>query len=214
MERWHNKLAIVTGASAGIGAACTKALLSAGLRVIGLARREQKLEELKESLPQVQKSKFIPRKCDVSKEQDVLAAFEWSEKELGGVDVLLNNAGITRQTELVAPNNTEKIRQVIDTNVMGVLWCTREAFQRMHKRGNEGHILIINSLAGQQGLCPGAVDTNIFPDEIQFYVKNMALLEPQNIADAVLYALKLPPHVQVVSKIMIEIVFHIHHHIK
>lgn len=152
MERWHNKLAIVTGASAGIGAACTKALLSAGLRVIGLARREQKLEELKESLPQVQKSKFIPRKCDVSKEQDVLAAFEWSEKELGGVDVLLNNAGITRQTELVAPNNTEKIRQVIDTNVMGVLWCTREAFQRMHKRGNEGHILIINSLAGQQVL--------------------------------------------------------------
>ncbi|XP_073821885.1 farnesol dehydrogenase [Musca autumnalis] len=239
MERWHNKLAIVTGASGGIGAACARALVGAGLRVVGLARREAKLKELQDNLPERQKSLFIPRKCDVSKEDEIMEIFEWTEKQLGGADVLLNNAGITRETELVAPGNTEKIRQVIDTNVMGVLWCTREAFQRMHKRGNEAHILIINSIAGQQvlnfidvlpsfniypatkfaitamtetyrqefqlykskvrvtGICPGAVNTNIFPEEIHFYVKNMPRLEPENIADAVLFALRSPPNVQI-----------------
>ncbi|XP_065357956.1 farnesol dehydrogenase [Calliphora vicina] len=239
MERWHNKLAVVTGASGGIGAACARALVATGIRVVGLARRENKLKELQMSLPDKQKSLFIPRKCDVSKEDQVIKAFEWTEKELGGADILLNNAGITRETELVALGNTAKIQDVINTNVMGVLWCTREAFQRMHKRGNEGHILIINSIAGQQvlnfidvlpsfniypatkfaitamtetyrqefqlykskvrvtGICPGAVNTNIFPEEIHFYVKDMARLEPQNIADAVLYALKVPPNVQI-----------------
>ncbi|XP_013109365.1 farnesol dehydrogenase [Stomoxys calcitrans] len=239
MERWHNKLAIVTGASGGIGAACARTLVAAGLRVVGLARREAKLKELQESLPEKQKSLFIPKKCDVSKEDEIMSTFEWTERELGGADVLLNNAGITRETELVAPGNTEKIRQVIDTNVMGVLWCTREAFQRMHKRGNEAHILIINSIAGQQvlnfidvlpsfniypatkfaitamtetyrqefqlykskvritGICPGAVNTNIFPEEIHFYVKDMPRLEPENIAHAVIFALRSPPNVQV-----------------
>ncbi|KNC24015.1 hypothetical protein FF38_00225 [Lucilia cuprina] len=239
MERWHNKLAVVTGASGGIGAACARALVATGIRVVGLARRENKLKELQHSLPEKQRTLFIPHKCDVSKEDQVIKAFEWTEKELGGVDILLNNAGITRETELVAPGNTEKIQQVINTNIMGVLWCTREAFQRMHKRGNEGHVLIINSIAGQQvlnfidvlpsfniypatkfaitamtetyrqefqlykskirvtGICPGAVNTNIFPEEIHFYVKDMARLEPKNIADAVLYALSVPPNVQI-----------------
>ncbi|XP_037809699.1 farnesol dehydrogenase [Lucilia sericata] len=239
MERWHNKLAVVTGASGGIGAACARALVATGIRVVGLARRENKLKELQNSLPEKQKTLFIPHKCDVSKEDQVIRAFEWTEEEFGGADILLNNAGITRETELVAPGNTEKIQQVINTNIMGVLWCTREAFQRMHKRGNEGHVLIINSIAGQQvlnfidvlpsfniypatkfaitamtetyrqefqlykskvrvtGICPGAVNTNIFPEEIHFYVKDMARLEPKNIADAVLYALSVPPNVQI-----------------
>lgn len=239
MERWHNKLAVVTGASGGIGAACARAMIGAGLRVVGLARREAKLKELRDSLPAQLQKNFIPRRCDVSQEQQVQSAFDWIERELEGADVLLNNAGITRETELVTPGNTQKLREVIDTNVMGVIWCTREAFNNMKKRGVEGHVLIINSIAGQQvlnfidvlpsfniypatkfaitaitetyrqefqlhkskvrvtGICPGAVNTNIFPEEIHFYVKDMARLEPANIADAVLYALRTPPHVQV-----------------
>lgn len=244
MERWHNKLAVVTGASSGIGAACARAMIGAGLRVVGLARREAKLKELRDSLPAQLQKNFIPRRCDVSQEQQVQSAFDWIERELEGADVLLNNAGITRETELVAPGNTQKLREVIDTNVMGVIWCTREAFNNMKKRDAEGHVLIINSIAGQQvlnfidvlpsfniypatkfaitaitetyrqefqlhkskvrvtGICPGAVNTNIFPEEIHFYVKDMARLEPANIADAVLYALRTPPHVQVSSTIL------------
>ncbi|ALC38254.1 CG9150 [Drosophila busckii] len=239
MERWHNKLAVVTGASGGIGAACARAMIAAGLRVVGLARREEKLKELRESLPSDLQKNFIARRCDVSNEDQVLSTFDWIERELEGPDVLLNNAGITRETELVTPGNTQKLREVIDTNVMGVIWCTREAFNNMKKRDVEGHVLIINSIAGQQvlnfidvlpsfniypaskfaitaltetyrqefqlhkskvrvtGICPGAVNTNIFPKEIQFYVKDMAKLEPANIADAVLFALRSPPHVQI-----------------
>ncbi|XP_017048931.1 farnesol dehydrogenase isoform X1 [Drosophila ficusphila] len=239
MERWQNKLAVVTGASGGIGAACARAMVVAGLRVVGLARREAKLKELRESLPPRLQANFIPRRCDVSKEEQVISSFEWIERELEGADVLLNNAGITRETELVTPGNTRKLREVIDTNVMGVIWCTREAFNNMKRRGGEGHVLIINSIAGHQvlnfidvlpsfniypatkfaitaitetyrqefqlhsnkirvtGICPGAVNTNIFPEEIHFYVKDMARLDPANIADAVMYALRTPPHVQV-----------------
>ncbi|EDW11739.1 farnesol dehydrogenase [Drosophila mojavensis] len=239
MERWHNKLAVVTGASGGIGAACARAMIGAGLRVVGLARREAKLKELKESLPRDLQKNFIPRYCDISKEEQVLSTFDWIERELEGADVLLNNAGITRETELVAPGNTKKLQEVINTNVMGVIWCTRAAFNNMLKRDVEGHVVIINSIAGQQvlnfidvlpsfniypatkfaitaltetyrqefqlhkskvrvtGICPGAVNTNIFPEEIHFYVKDMARLDPSNIADAVLYALRTPQHVQI-----------------
>lgn len=58
-------------------------------------------------------------------------------------------------------------------------------------------ILYLMNLTFEKGICPGAVNTNIFPEEIHFYVKHMARLEPTNIADAVLYALRTPPHVQV-----------------
>lgn len=239
MERWHNKLAVVTGASGGIGAACARAMIGAGLRVVGLARREAKLKELKESLPRDLQKNFILRHCDISKEEQVESTFDWIERELEGPDILLNNAGITRETELVTPGNTKKLKEVIDTNVMGVIWCTRAAFNNMLKRDVEGHVVIINSIAGQQvlnfidvlpsfniypatkfavtaltetyrqefqlhkskvrvtGICPGAVNTNIFPEEIHFYVKDMARLEPSNIADAVIYALSTPQHVQV-----------------
>ncbi|XP_023166318.1 farnesol dehydrogenase [Drosophila hydei] len=239
MERWHNKLAVVTGASGGIGAACARAMIGAGLRVVGLARREAKLKELKESLPRDLQKNFILRHCDISKEEQVESTFDWIERELEGPDILLNNAGITRETELVTPGNTKKLKEVIDTNVMGVIWCTRAAFNNMLKRDVEGHVVIINSIAGQQvlnfidvlpsfniypatkfavtaltetyrqefqlhkskvrvtGICPGAVNTNIFPEEIHFYVKDMARLEPSNIADAVIYALSTPQHVQI-----------------
>ena len=119
MERWHNKVAVVTGASGGIGAACAKALVSAGLRVVALARRQHKLEELQLSLPPKLQKNFICRQCDVSQEDQVISSFEWIEKNLGGTDVLLNNAGITRETELVKPGNTELLKQVMDTNVYG-----------------------------------------------------------------------------------------------
>jgi len=239
MQRWQNKLAVVTGASGGIGAACARAMIGAGLRVVGLARREAKLKELRDGLPPHLQANFIPRRCDVSKEEQVISSFEWIERELEGADVLVNNAGITRETELVTAGNTPKLREVLDTNVMGVIWCTREAFNNMKRRGGEGHVLIINSIAGHQvlnfidvlpsfniypatkfaitaltetyrqefqlhskkirvtAISPGAVNTNIFPEEIHFYVKDMARLEPINVADAVMYALGTPSHVQV-----------------
>lgn len=148
MERWSGKVAVVTGASAGIGAAIVLDLAKAGVRVVGLARRVERVEELKKQLPPSVKGELHSYKCDVTSESDIKAAFEWVETKFGGVDILVNNAGIGARMNLMDADNTEKIRSVIDTNVMGPALCTREAFQSMKKRNIDGHVIIINSIAG------------------------------------------------------------------
>lgn len=150
MSRWSEKLAVVTGASSGIGAAICIELVNAGLKVVGLARRQERVEELKSKLPANLADKLFSFKCDISKEEDIKAAFAWIESTFGGVDVLVNNAGIVRSTNLVSPDNTTAIREVLDTNVMGVVLCTREAFQSMKSRNVDGHVILINSIVGHQ----------------------------------------------------------------
>lgn len=149
MNRWLNRTAVVTGASSGIGAAVCKDLVAKGLVVVGLARRENRLQELKAELPADQTARFHYRKCDISDEQQVVDTFAWIEKTLGGTDVLINNAGIVRHTAIVEPGNAADLRAVLDTNVLGVSWATREAFQsQLRRKVDDGHIVIVNSIAG------------------------------------------------------------------
>ncbi|KAL5292272.1 DHRS11.2 family protein [Megaselia abdita] len=148
MDRWSNKTAVVTGASSGIGAACVVDLVKAGMNVAALARRENRLNEVKNSLPEELRSKVYPIKCDVSDEADVIRAFRWVDEHLGGTHVLVNNAGISRSTQLTKKDNTRDIKDVLDTNVMGVVYCVREAFQQMLERKVDGHVVIVNSIAG------------------------------------------------------------------
>ncbi|XP_022231779.2 farnesol dehydrogenase [Drosophila obscura] len=149
MDRWLNRVAVVTGASSGIGAACCKDLVSKGMIVVGLARREHRLQEVKSSLPVDQGARFHGRKCDVSVEQQVIDAFVWIEQTLGGADVLINNAGIVRRTNITDEGNSDALRAILDTNLLGVSWCTREAFLSLQRRKvNDGHVVLINSLAG------------------------------------------------------------------
>ncbi|XP_034473249.1 farnesol dehydrogenase [Drosophila innubila] len=151
MNRWSNRVAVVTGASSGIGAACCKDLVAKGMVVVGLARRENRLEEIKAALPADQAARFHYHKCDVSDEKQVIETFAWIEKTLGGADVLVNNAGISRHTTLTGEGNSADLRAVLDTNVLGVSWCTREAFNSMQRRKiDDGHIVIINSIAGHR----------------------------------------------------------------
>lgn len=148
MDRWIGKCAVVTGASSGIGARITTDLVNAGMIVVGLARRVERIEELKANISTTTTGELHAFRCDVTKEEDVLAAFGWIEEKFGGVDVLVNNAGILRSTKLTATDNTQAIRDVIDTNIFAVVMCTREAFQSMRRRNFDGHILLMNSIGG------------------------------------------------------------------
>ncbi|XP_017461627.1 PREDICTED: farnesol dehydrogenase-like [Rhagoletis zephyria] len=147
MERWANCTAVVTGASSGIGVAIVKDLLKANMKVAGLGRRKERMEELRATLAEDQQKLFYPVACDVSSLESVNAAFDWIIKNLSGVDVLVNNAGIYNVGQASTMNPVE-IQQVIQTNVMGVVYCTQRAFKSMKERSVDGHVVIINSVVG------------------------------------------------------------------
>ncbi|XP_067613300.1 farnesol dehydrogenase-like [Eurosta solidaginis] len=147
MERWENCIAVVTGASSGMGSAIVKDLLKANMRVVGLARRLERMEELRAELPNEQKEYFYPVQCDVSSLESVTQAFDWIIKNLGGVDVLINSAGVYNVGHACTMDPLE-IQKMLQTNVMGVVYCTQCAFKSMKERNKDGHVVIINSVLG------------------------------------------------------------------
>ncbi|CAH1371969.1 unnamed protein product [Tenebrio molitor] len=160
LDRWRGKVAIVTGASAGIGAALAEQLVEEGLQVVGLARRVERVEELAKRL-QGKKGKLHACKADISKEQDILNAFKWTSDNVGPVHILVNNAGLTHRTNLTIDGSTEKWREIFETNVMGLCIATREAVKIMQANKIDGHIININSIVGHRILTlPGR---NVYP---------------------------------------------------
>uniref|UniRef100_A0A034VPL3 Dehydrogenase/reductase SDR family member 11 n=1 Tax=Bactrocera dorsalis TaxID=27457 RepID=A0A034VPL3_BACDO len=147
MERWQNRVAAVTGASSGIGAATVKDLLKANLIVVGLARRLERMKELKSQLPAEQQKRFHAVACDVSSQESVDTAFDWIIKELGGVDILINNAGIFVAGQ-ASTQDPLALQKVLQTNVMGVVYCTQRAFKSMKERNFDGHVVVVNSVLG------------------------------------------------------------------
>ncbi|CAH0557698.1 unnamed protein product [Brassicogethes aeneus] len=145
-ERWVGKVAIVTGASSGIGADIAERLVKEGLKVVGLARRIERVEALSKKLSS-ERGKLHPIKCDMSKEEEILAAFEWTKQNVGHVSILINNAGTAPQSTLIG-GETAAWRQIFDVNVVAILICTREAVKGMKENSIDGHIVNINSVAG------------------------------------------------------------------
>lgn len=100
MHRWVGKVAVVTGASAGIGAAICEALVKEGVTVVGLARRVHKIHELAERLKE-HTGKLHGLECDLEIENEIASAFDRVEKDFGGVDILVNNAGIMKMESVI-----------------------------------------------------------------------------------------------------------------
>ncbi|XP_046988962.1 farnesol dehydrogenase-like [Schistocerca americana] len=148
IEKYKGRVALVTGASGGIGSAIVQALLKHGLTVVGMARRVEKIKELA--------VKDAPGKLhaiagDLRDEASILAAFKWVKDNLGGVDILINNAGVSGTfpfTSLI-DTKTDNWKSILDVNVLGLSICTREAVQDMLGRGvDDGFIIHICSTAG------------------------------------------------------------------
>lgn len=118
MERWTNKVAVVTGASAGIGAAICKDLVNAGLIVVGLARRKERIEALRADIPSSAAGKLYALSCDVANDDAIERAFACFETELGAVHVVINNAGIAPLGPITGDgSNTTQLRATLQTNL-------------------------------------------------------------------------------------------------
>ncbi|XP_044733151.1 farnesol dehydrogenase-like [Chrysoperla carnea] len=146
----EGKVVFLTGASAGIGAAIAELLVKNGLKVVGVARRINRLNQLKEKLSKAS-GQFYPIQCDLSKESEIISAIEWTKKNLNGIDILINNAGLSRDTNLLN-GNTEDWRMILEVNVLGLCIATREAIRSMNDRKVSGHIIHVNSMGGH--FCP------------------------------------------------------------
>ncbi len=135
------KTAIVTGASSGIGAATARKLREAGVRVVGGARRVERVEA------------DLALPLDVMDEESCAAFVGRAAAELGGVDILFNNAGLALGRYPFWESNPEDEQTVLHTNVDGVLRMTRLCLPHVR---DEGHILFMGSVAGRQAYQNGA----------------------------------------------------------
>jgi len=151
MEKWTGRVALVTGASAGIGKAIAIALVNAGMKVVGCARRVEKIEEMSANLSNA-KGKLYAYKCDMEKESEIEAMFAWIEehKELGCVDVCINNAGMSTSESLLE-GNYKNWKKMMDINVLSLCLCTQLSIKSMQKKKiDDGHVIMISSLSGHR----------------------------------------------------------------
>jgi 3-oxoacyl-[acyl-carrier protein] reductase len=151
----NGQKAVVTGASKGIGLAVARALLAEGADVVVCGRDASRLEKaigrLKEN---AEGRKVAGQAADVSDSHQVERFFHFIDNELGGLDILINNAGVG-VFRAVAELSVEDWDRVIGTNLSGAFYCSREALARFHQvRG--GSIINISSLAGKNPFLGGS----------------------------------------------------------
>lgn len=145
MRDIEGTIALVTGASSGIGEAAARALSREGVRVVMAARSADKLKALESELDGA-----IALECDVGDPDQVSAAFRRIREEFDGLDLLFNNAGVGYFGRFEESPRDEWYEQV-DANIYGVLYCTQEAIPLM--RGREGAMIsTVSSIAGRTGM--------------------------------------------------------------
>lgn len=152
MTSIEGKVAVVTGASRGIGRAIAEALGHKGARVVLAARRE---DDLKRAVDEMKSAGMDVRSipCDVRRYPDVESLMRFAAQDSGGLDILVNNAGLGIFGH-IADLSPEQWDQVINTNLSGVFYCCHAAIPYFRKRG-EGYIINISSLAGKNAFRDG-----------------------------------------------------------
>jgi NADP-dependent 3-hydroxy acid dehydrogenase YdfG len=234
--RLDGKVAVITGASSGIGEATAEALAAEGAVVVVAARREDRLSGLVERIEGAG-GRALAVSCDVTDEEQAHALIQKSVDEFGRIDVLVNNAGVMLLST-VGKGLSDQWRQMFEVNVMGLLYATDAAIEHMKEQGS-GHLVNISSVAGRkvtrdssgvyagtkfavgaisEGLRqellndnirvtivePGAVATEL-PDHITDEdareglsgLLELEILQAEDIANAIVYAVTQPERVSV-----------------
>ncbi len=155
MESLNGRIALVTGASSGIGRACASVLAAAGARVIITARREERLKEVERDL-QGTTSDVLALSLDVRRSADVDRAITDLPESWSAIEILVNNAGLSRALDPAYTNKVADIDVMVDTNVKGLLYVTRAVVPGMVGRGR-GHVVNIGSTAGHEVYPGGTV---------------------------------------------------------
>lgn len=138
-------IAFMTGATSGFGAACARLFAAHGWKLIICGRRQDRLESLRAELAAIVPVHAFP--LDVRDEAAVNAAVAALPDEFAAVDLLLNNAGLALGLEPAQRCNMQDWHDMVDTNIKGLLYCTRAILPGMVER-NRGHIVNIGSVAG------------------------------------------------------------------
>lgn len=237
MINLSNKIVLITGASAGIGKACAEAFAKEGASLILTARRIAKLNKISASLKKKYGIKVFTTQLDVRDKDAVKSMVSSLPGEWKKIDILINNAGLARGLTDIDEGSYDDWDEMIDTNIKGLLYVSREIIPLMVKR-KKGHVINIGSIAGHQVYPKGnvynatkfAVNALSKTMRLDLYQKDVRVstvdpgmvktefslvrfrgdnerakkvyeglfpLNPEDIADAVIYCATRPLHVNI-----------------
>jgi 3-hydroxy acid dehydrogenase/malonic semialdehyde reductase len=242
MATLQGKTVLITGASSGIGRATAIAFAREGARLLVCARRRDPLEELRQTVTAAGAPAVHIFQLDVQKRSDVEAAIANLPADWKDIDVLVNNAGLSRGLAKLYEDDPENWEEMIDTNIKGLLYVTRSVVPGMVARAR-GHVINLGSTAAyityangavycatkaaeksiSEGLKidlmgtpvrvtsvdPGMVETDF--SKVRFrgdeeraakVYQNITPLQPEDVADAIVWAASRPAHVNIHTVVM------------
>ena len=147
--KFQGKVAMITGASVGIGRAVALGLSEQGADLVLLDINTEKLLQVEEEVKK-HGHKVLAYECDISDEERVYEVVTKAEKQLGKIDILVNNAALWRDKVPFAETSSALWKKYLDINIMGVYYCTKAVISGMVKRGY-GRIINVASVAGVYG---------------------------------------------------------------
>jgi NADP-dependent 3-hydroxy acid dehydrogenase YdfG len=231
-KKLSGKVALITGASAGIGQACARALAEEGARLVLTARRQDRLDRLKEEAEKLG-TQAISVLGDAREQRTATDTVKAAMDNFGRIDILINNTGAGNYKNLV-DTSAEEYDDLMDTNVRSTFLFTRYTVPVMVEQ-KQGTILMISSMAGVYGfageavycatkfaqvgfaqaldrelrphgikvgvICPGGVKTEfaLGRGRTQEGVSNSEMLEPEDVAGAVLLACTQSPGSRIIE---------------
>lgn len=145
--RLEGKSIVVTGASSGMGKSIVELFVREGAKVVAVARRKERLDELVASL-EGEPGCALAFVGDVSSQESIEAAIDFAVEQFGRLDVLVNNAGVMDDMSPIGDIENERIEKVFSVNVYGPMYAMRKAVQVFKAQGGGGNIVNVSSLGG------------------------------------------------------------------